>query len=43
MIIDQYGAVTINTQEDIDAFVRSLPKREHSVKGTILVEQSKLF
>ena len=43
MIIDQYGAVTINTQEDIDAFVRSLPKREHSVRGTILVEQSKLF
>ena len=43
MLIDQYGAVAINTQEDIDAFVRSLPKREHSVKGSILVEQSKLF
>lgn len=43
ILIDQYGAVTINTQEDIDAFVRSLPKREHSVKGSILVEQSKLF
>lgn len=43
MLIDQYSAVAINTQEDIDAFVRSLPKREHSVKGSILVEQSKLF
>ena len=43
MLIDQYGAVTINTQDDIDAFIRSLPKREHSVKGSILVEQSKLF
>lgn len=43
MLIDQFGAVLINTQEDIDAFVRSLPKREHSVKGSILVEQSKLF
>ena len=43
MLIDQYGAVAINTQEDIDAFVRSLPKREHSVKGSLLVEQSKLF
>lgn len=43
MLIDQYGAVTINTQEDIDAFVKSLPKREHSVKGSLLVEQSKLF
>ena len=43
MLIDQYDAVTINTQDDIDAFVRSLPKREHSIKGSILVEQSKLF
>ena len=43
MLIDQYGAVAINTQNDIDAFVKSLPKREHSVKGSILVEQSKLF
>ena len=43
MLIDQYDAVPINTQEDIDAFVKSLPKREHSVKGSILVEQSKLF
>lgn len=43
MLIDQYGAVAINTQEDIDAFVRSLPKCEHSIKGSILVEQSKLF
>ena len=30
-------------RRDIDAFVKSLPKREHSVKGSILVEQSKLF
>ena len=43
MLIDQYGAVAINTQDDIDAFVKSLPKREHSIKGSILVEQSKLF
>ena len=43
MLIEQYGAVTINTQEDIDAFIKSLPKREHSIKGSILVEQSKLF
>ena len=43
MLIDQYGAMPINTQDDIDAFVRTLPKREHSVKGSILVEQSKLF
>ena len=43
MLIDQYDAVPINTQDDIDAFVKSLPKREHSVKGSILVEQSKLF
>ena len=43
MLIEQYGAVAINTQEDIDAFIKSLPKREHSIKGSILVEQSKLF
>lgn len=43
MLIDQYDAVPINTQDDIDAFIRSLPKREHSIKGSILVEQSKLF
>ena len=43
MLIEQYGAMPINTQDDIDAFVRSLPKREHSVKGSILVEQPKLF
>ncbi len=43
MLIKQYDAVPISTQEDIDAFVRSFPKREHSVKGSILVEQSKLF
>lgn len=43
MLIDKYGAALINTREDIDAFVRSLPKREHSIKGSILVEQSKLF
>lgn len=43
MLIKQYDAVPISTHEDIDAFVRSLPKREHSVKGSILVEQSKLF
>ena len=43
MLIEKYGAMPISTQNDIDAFVRSLPKREHSVKGSILVEQSKLF
>ena len=43
MLIDQYGAMPINSQEDIDDFIKSLPKREHSVKGSILVEQSKLF
>lgn len=42
-LIDQFGAMPIGKQEDIDAFVKSLPKREHSVKGSILVEQSKLF
>ena len=43
MLVEQYGAMSISTQEDIDAFVRSFSKREHSVKGSILVEQSKLF
>lgn len=43
MLVEQFDAMAINTQEDIDAFIRSLPKREHSVKGSILVEQSKLF
>ena len=43
MLIEQYGAMPISTQEDIDAFIKSLPKREHTIKGSILVEQSKLF
>lgn len=43
MLIEKYSAVPISTQEDIDAFARSLPTREHSVIGSILVEQSKLF
>lgn len=43
MLIDQYDAIPINPQEDIEAFIKSLPKREHLAKGSILVEQSKLF